>query len=240
MTTANLAGAHHLRAGERIAQRRFLLSSTAACTPHEAVDRRIDNVVRGLIDVGVRQGDRVGCADGDPAEVLWPSPRCHGSGRCRCLAARRRPGTRRLWLGGVAPTSSPIRRIWEAARHLALQVLVLGGGVPRPASARRHRRDRHGVDRSRRGDAAGVVPPEPGYARDLAFVAFNTVGGELVAKQITNYRWALSAFGTASATAALSASDTVYCLTPLHHQSGLRSPSAARWWAAPASPCRAA
>jgi putative long chain acyl-CoA synthase len=42
----------------------------------------------------------------------------------------------------------------------------------------------------------------------------------LVAKQITNFRWALSAFGTAS-TAALGHSDTVYCLTPLHHQSGL-------------------
>ena len=42
----------------------------------------------------------------------------------------------------------------------------------------------------------------------------------LVAKQITNYRWALSAFGTASA-AALGRTDTVYCLTPLHHESGL-------------------
>ena len=42
----------------------------------------------------------------------------------------------------------------------------------------------------------------------------------LVPKQMTNYRWALSAFGTASA-AALGRGDTVYCLTPLHHQSGL-------------------
>ena len=41
-----------------------------------------------------------------------------------------------------------------------------------------------------------------------------------VARQITNYRWALSAFGTASA-ANLGHGDTVYCLTPLHHQSGL-------------------
>ena len=61
--------------------------------------------------------------------------------------------------------------------------------------------------------------PNPGLARDLAFVAFSTAGGELVAKQITNYRWALSAFGTAS-TAALGRGDTVYCLTPLHHESG--------------------
>ena len=43
---------------------------------------------------------------------------------------------------------------------------------------------------------------------------------KLVARQITNFRWALSAFGTASA-ANLGRGDTVYCLTPLHHQSGL-------------------
>jgi putative long chain acyl-CoA synthase len=62
--------------------------------------------------------------------------------------------------------------------------------------------------------------PNPGLARDLAFIAFSTAGGELVAKQITNYRWAVSAFGTAS-TAALDRRDTVYCLTPLHHESAL-------------------
>ena len=62
--------------------------------------------------------------------------------------------------------------------------------------------------------------PNPGLARDLAFIAFSAVGGELVAKQITNYRWAVSAFGTASA-AALDRKDTVYCLTPLHHESAL-------------------
>ena len=66
----------------------------------------------------------------------------------------------------------------------------------------------------------GWYRPNPGFAKDLAYVAFATVGGELVARQITNFRWALSAFGTASA-ANLGRSDTVYCLTPLHHQSGL-------------------
>src|SRR6201996_4604266 len=60
----------------------------------------------------------------------------------------------------------------------------------------------------------------PGFARDLAFIGFSTAGGQLVAKQITNYRWALSAFGPAS-TAALGRNDTVYCLTPLHHEFAL-------------------
>ena len=69
-------------------------------------------------------------------------------------------------------------------------------------------------------DLPGWYRPNPGLARDLAFVAFSTVGGQLVPRQITNFRWALSAFGTASA-ANLGRGDTVYCLTPLHHQSGL-------------------
>ena len=38
--------------------------------------------------------------------------------------------------------------------------------------------------------------------------------------RITNRRWAMSAFGTASS-AALSAADTVYSVTPLYHPSGL-------------------
>ncbi|MGH3582645.1 MAG: AMP-binding protein, partial [Mycobacterium sp.] len=66
----------------------------------------------------------------------------------------------------------------------------------------------------------GWYRPNPGFARDLAYVAFASAGGALVARQITNFRWALSAFGTASA-ANLGNRDTVYCLTPLHHQSGL-------------------
>ena len=64
------------------------------------------------------------------------------------------------------------------------------------------------------------IAPTPALARDLAFIAFSAAGGELVAKQITNYRWAVSAFGTASA-AGLDRKDTVYCLTPLHHESAL-------------------
>src|SRR6202158_4989428 len=69
-------------------------------------------------------------------------------------------------------------------------------------------------------DLPGWYRPNPGLARDLAFVASSAIGGDLVARQITTYRWALSAFGTASA-ANLGRADTVYCLTPLHHQSGL-------------------
>ena len=101
------------------------------------------------------------------------------------------------------------------------QILVLGGGESRDL----HLPDDAGVIDMEQIDPDAVELPawyraNPGYARDLAFIGFSTAGGQLVAKQITNYRWALSAFGTAS-TAALDRNDTVYCLTPLHHESGL-------------------
>src|SRR5690606_41366430 len=66
----------------------------------------------------------------------------------------------------------------------------------------------------------GWYRPNPGLARDLAFILCSRSGGQTVPKLITNHRWALSAFGTASA-AALTSADTVYCITPLHHPSGL-------------------
>ena len=109
----------------------------------------------------------------------------------------------------------------EAARKLPVQILVLGGGETRDLNVPS---DSGVIDMEKIDPDAVSLPgwyrPNPGFARDLAFVAFSTIGGELAPKQITNYRWALSAFGTASA-AALGRSDTVYCLTPLHHQSGL-------------------
>lgn len=62
--------------------------------------------------------------------------------------------------------------------------------------------------------------PNPGLAMDVAFVFFSTAGGRRVVKEVTNHRWAHSAFGTAAA-AALDRRDTVYCPTALHHPSAL-------------------
>ncbi len=65
-----------------------------------------------------------------------------------------------------------------------------------------------------------MVRPDPGLAGDLAFIFFTTTGGTLQRWPVTNHRWAQSAFGAASA-ASIDGNDTVYCLTPLHHASGL-------------------
>ncbi|MFZ3269184.1 MAG: AMP-binding protein, partial [Mycobacterium sp.] len=123
-------------------------------------------------------------------------------------------------LGGVSEIITDPTNL-ETARQLPVQILVLGGGESRDL----HLADDAGVVDMEKIDPDAVeLPawyrPNPGYARDIAFIGFSTASGQLVAKQITNYRWALSAFGTASA-AALGRTDTVYCLTPLHHESGL-------------------
>jgi putative long chain acyl-CoA synthase len=110
----------------------------------------------------------------------------------------------------------------ETARQLPEQILVLGGGGE--SRDLQLGDDANVIDMEQIDPDAVELPawyrPNPGYARDLAFIGFSTASGQLVAKQITNYRWALSAFGTAS-TAALGRTDTVYCLTPLHHESAL-------------------
>jgi putative long chain acyl-CoA synthase len=62
--------------------------------------------------------------------------------------------------------------------------------------------------------------PDPGRASDLAFILFTGEGQGTRVSRITNGRWAMSAFGTASS-AALSGADTLYSVTPLYHPSGL-------------------
>jgi putative long chain acyl-CoA synthase len=106
----------------------------------------------------------------------------------------------------------------EDARYAGVEVLVLGGGGD-------ERDLGDGVLDMERIDPAAVKPPSwyrpnPGRARDLAFVLFTGAGDATRVNSITNGRWALSAFGTASS-GALGEGDTVYAVTPIHHSSAL-------------------
>ena len=186
----------------------------------KAVNRRINNVVRGLIRVGVRQGVRVGVLMDTRPSALVAIAALSRLGAVAVLMPPDADLDEAVRLGGVTEVITDPGNL-EAARKLPVQILVLGGGETRDLNVPA---DSGVIDMEKIDPDAVSLPgwyrPNPGFARDLAFVAFSTIGGELVPKQITNYRWALSAFGTASA-AALDRSDTVYCLTPLHHQSGL-------------------
>jgi len=187
---------------------------------YEAVNRRIDNVVRGLIEVGVRQGEHVGVLMETRPSALVAIAALSRLGAVAVLLKPDVDLAAAVRLGGVTEIITDPANL-ETARHLPEQILVLGGGESRDL----HLADDAGVIDMEQIDPDAVELPawyraNPGLARDLAFIAFSTAGGQLVAKQITNYRWALSAFGTAS-TATLGRTDTVYCLTPLHHESGL-------------------
>ncbi|HEX7429175.1 MAG TPA: AMP-binding protein, partial [Mycobacterium sp.] len=187
---------------------------------YEAVDRRINNVVRGLIEVGVRQGAHVGVLMETRPSALVAIAALSRLGAVAVLMPPDADLSTAARIGAVSEIIADPSYL-EAARKLPMRVLVLGGGESRelhvPDNADVVDMEKIDPDEV---DLPGWYRPNPALARDLAFVAFSTVGGQLVARQITNYRWALSALGTASA-ANLGHGDTVYCLTPLHHQSGL-------------------
>ncbi|HEX4559176.1 MAG TPA: acyl-CoA synthetase [Mycobacterium sp.] len=200
-------------------QGEFLLFDGRVHT-YEAVNRRINNVVRGLIEVGVRQGDRVGVLMETRPSALVAIAALSRLGAVAVVMRSDADLAASVRLGGVTEILTDPTNL-DAARQLPGQVLVLGGGESRDLHLPE---DADVIDMEKIDPDAVELPawyrPNPGLARDLAFIAFNAAGGELVAKQITNYRWAVSAFGTASA-AGLDRKDTVYCLTPLHHESAL-------------------
>ncbi len=184
---------------------------------HEAAKQRIDNVVRGLIAVGVHRGDHVGVLMATRPSTLTVTAALN---RLGAVAVLLRPGestAREVKIGRVRRVIADPEHA-AAASAAASEVLVLGGGG-KP-------RDLGGdvVDMERIDPDEVTLPawyrPNPGRARDLAFILFSGTGSRTRASRITNGRWALSAFGAASA-ASLTRADTVYAVSPLHHPSGL-------------------
>jgi putative long chain acyl-CoA synthase len=184
-----------------------------------AVRTRINNVVRGLIHVGVRQGDHVGVLMHTRPSALVVIAALSRMGAVAVLLPPAADLSAAIRLGGVSDIVVDPEHVEQAA-ETDCRVLVLGGGGERHVSATgADVVDLEQID-PESVELPGWYRPNPGLARDLAFILFSRSGGQTVPKLITNHRWALSAFGTASA-AALTSADTVYCITPLHHPSGL-------------------
>ncbi|MGH3948424.1 MAG: AMP-binding protein [Pseudonocardiaceae bacterium] len=186
-----------------------------------AVNERIDNVVRGLIRIGVRQGDHVGVLMETRPSALVAIAALSRLGSVAVLLPPVSDLTTALRLGEVSEIIVDPQNAAPAAAAGAKVLVLGGGGEDRDLSAEL---GVDVIDMERIDPDAVRLPgwyrPNPGQARDLAFVLFSKSGGQTETKLITNHRWAISAFGTASA-AALTRSDTVYCITPLHHPSGL-------------------
>ena len=185
---------------------------------HEAANRRVDNVVRGLLSLGVRQGEHVGVLMSTRPSGLSVVAALNRLGAVAVLMRPDGPVQREAELGQATRIVADPELATRARAAGSGEVLVLGGGA--------QERDLGlGVIDMERIDPDRVeVPawyqPNPGRASDLAFILFTGEDDRTRANRVTNGRWALSAFATASA-AALSDADTVYAVTPIYHPSGL-------------------
>jgi putative long chain acyl-CoA synthase len=182
-----------------------------------AAGSRIDSVVRGLIEIGVRQGEPVGVLMGTRPSALAAVAALSRLGAVAVLLRPDGDTAREATLGGITRIIADPEHAARALDCKPHDTYVLGGGPSRNVGL-------PVVDMEQIDPSAVQVPAwykaNPGRAGDLAFVTFTGDGVRTRANRITNRRWALSAFGTASS-AALSPSDTVYSLTPLHHPSAL-------------------
>ena len=196
----------------------FFLFEDRAYTARE-VGERIDNIVRGLIEIGVRQGQHVGVLMGTRPSALALIIALNRLGAVAVLMRPDGDVAREAQLGQVERIIADPERAPTAAGLGAVHAFVLGGGGgPRDLGVPLV------TDMEQIDPAAVVLPrwyrPNPGRARDLAFIMFTGEGEETRMSRVTNRRWALSAFGTASS-AALTSADTVYSVTPPYHPSGL-------------------
>lgn len=187
---------------------------------YEAVNRRIDNVVLGLVENGVRPAMHVGVLMGVRPSAMAAVAAISRLGGVSVLIPPGPDLAEAARLGGVEKIVTDPENLDDAV-STGKPVLVLGGGDLRDLEITPHA----DVVDLERLDVSQVQLPgwylrDPGLARELAFVLFTGSGPTLATKQVTNYRWALSAFGTATA-ASLGRGDTMYCLAPLHHSSGL-------------------
>ena len=185
---------------------------------HQDANRRIDNVVRGLLSLGVRQGEHIGVLMSTRPSGLSVVAALNRLGAVAVLMRSDGPVEHEAELGQVSRVVADPELAGRARAATGGEVLVLGGGGAErdlgPGVIDMERIDPDHVE------VPAWYEPNPGRASDLAFVLFTGEGERTRANRVTNGRWALSAFATASA-AALSDADTVYAVTPIYHPSGL-------------------
>lgn len=189
---------------------------------HSQVHVRINNVVAGLVHCGVRPGQHIGVMMDTRPSALVAVGALSRLGAVAVLLASDADVAEMLRLTDCSVILTDPNHL-DIAREHCERVLVLGGGSGDSRAI-------EGADGNTVVDMERIDPdnvdmpswyrPDPGLAGDLAFILFTRSRGKLAPWPVTNHRFAMSAFGAASA-AGLTDHDTVYCLPPLHHASGL-------------------
>ncbi len=182
------------------------------------VKTRIDNVVMGLLEIGVRQGDRIGVLMGTRPSAFVLIAALNRLGATGVLLRPDGDLAREIALGEVTRVVSDPEHLDARKNVDDVSWFLLGGG----GEARDIADDV--VDMEQIDPGKVTVPswyrPNPQRASDVAFVLFIGDGDATRPTTITNRRWAMSALGTASA-ANLRTGDTVYSVTPIYHSSAL-------------------
>jgi len=182
------------------------------------VKHRVDSVVKGLISVGVRHGDRVGVLMSTRPSAFTVVAALSRLGASAVLLRPDGELAREAGLGRVTWVISDPEHMADGEGLDGVMWCVLGGG------ADSRELPGHVVDMERIDPGEIELPAwyraDPHRAGDVAFVLFTGEGAGTRAVEITNRRWAMSALGTASA-AALKTSDTVYSTSPIYHSSAL-------------------
>ncbi|MFO0619565.1 MAG: alpha/beta fold hydrolase [Polyangiaceae bacterium] len=218
---------------ERTPEGTFFLWQGRAFSYAEA-DTRVSHVVKGLVHLDIRPGDRVGVVMGSRPSFLSMVTALSRLGAIPVLFPPETSPTvlgdaiRRANVRACAADPEFVSLVTEALREpsgrLEKKVLVLGGGAP-------------GKSKEARAFPPGVVDmetiatdrvllppsfqPNPGKGSDVALVLHRpNDAGLLRAVEVTNHRWGLSALGAAAA-CTLKPEDTVYCAIPLHHPAGI-------------------
>jgi putative long chain acyl-CoA synthase len=193
------------------------LSGDRAYRQHD-VKHRVDSVVKGLVEVGIHQGDRVGVLMSTRPSAFSVVAALSRLGATAVLLRPDGDVARECALGGVTWVISDPERVDRIGEADGVRWCVLGGG----AEWRELHPDVLDLERIDPDDVElpAWYQANPHRAGDVAFVLFTGEGASTRTVRITNRRWAMSALGTASA-AALRPGDTVYSTTPIHHSSAL-------------------
>ena len=186
--------------------------------PYADANRRVDAVVRGLVSVGVHQGEPVGVLMRTRPSALAAITALNRLGAIAVCLRPDGPLEDEIALSAIHHLVADPEHAARAHEAFGREIFVLGGGgLPRDLPAGQI--DLEPIE-PERVTLPAWYEPNPGRSEDVALVLFSGRGESLRCLRITNRRWAISAFGTASA-AALDSADTVYCCTPVHHPTGI-------------------
>ncbi len=182
-------------------------------------NERVDNIVRGLISIGVRRGDHVGVLMHARPSALATNLAVNRLGAVSVQLRDKSQLTTELKLAEVQHLIADPENAAAAVKAFSGQTYVLGGFGRSRRELPESVIDMEKIDPSRVA-LPDWYQPSPGKADEVAFISFSRLGSETHCDKITHRQWALYALGTASATRMVKG-DTVYCWTPLHDPLGM-------------------